>query len=180
VIGAIAAFGLATSPLAGNVDLDTRVALALQACKPKSEADALKCMDRALPKDARRAIVSRNQPEFKAYAGDSSLIDGVVYGFGLDSRQSILVDEYRHAGLPVDGVFAPAEYVLESYWLRARGCRYEKAERIAMARKHSDEVIATAQDEAEFMKNNPDGVYDWWLSMPRLNVNCERWQETRR
>jgi len=180
VIGAIAAFGLATSPLAGSGDLDTRVALALQACKPKSEADALRCMDRALPKDVKRTIVSRNQPEFKFYTEDNHLMDGVRYGFGLDGKTSTLVDEYRRAGLPVDGVFTPAEYVLESYWLRAHGCRYEKAERIAMARKRSDEVIATAQDEAEYMKNNPDGVYDWWLSTPRLTVSCERWQETRR
>jgi hypothetical protein len=186
---AMAALGVSTAsdlPRSDVID-------ALKACRAMTEGGALSCLDNALPSSWKQRIASAPEREFP-YPEFHDALDAVREGFGilpegdhitleqhadLKVGQSPVVDDFRKQGLPVSGLFFTAEvYLLESYWLRKNGCRFDRDQRVKITRENNEKRTQELNSFARLSAQGHADKFKWYTPL-RLNVSCNGLQEDR-
>jgi hypothetical protein len=143
VIGAL----FATAISAGGVDVQAQ----LRACQPRTEAAAVRCMDRVLPADSLRPIPRGRY----TYASDLWIEDQIEAAwFTSDAPPATPLTRHVARFADEDGAWrrSPGRVMLETYWLWKNGCLLDFSGRAAHARvsKARDDEwdLATAREQA--------------------------------
>jgi hypothetical protein len=108
----------------------------LKACKPRSERQAVDCLDRLLPAAERRALLSA-EPRF-AYSVRTSEVSDIALAvdeaWWVEEPSSPIDAEFGRRGFGRSGVNrttpSTAGLLLTSFWLKAHRCRDDKPARL--------------------------------------------------